>query len=126
MKRVIGLGGIFLKCRDQVKTSEWYQKHLGINMESWGAQFFSKDDPDPEQKGYTVFSLFKRSTEYFDPSEQPFMVNFKVDNLDALIAQLKSEGIEFVGTPVDEEFGKFAWIMDPEGNKVELWEPPVG
>jgi predicted enzyme related to lactoylglutathione lyase len=126
MKRVIGLGGIFIKCRDQVKTSEWYQKHLGIQMETWGAQFNASDDPDPEMKGYTVFSLFKRSTEYFNPSEQPFMVNFKVDDLDALVAQLKLEEVEFVGMPTNEEFGKFAWIMDPEGNKIELWEPAKG
>jgi predicted enzyme related to lactoylglutathione lyase len=126
MKRVIGLGGIFIKCRDQVKTSEWYQKHLGIQMETWGAQFNAIDNPDPEMKGYTVFSLFKRSTEYFNPSDQPFMVNFKVDDLDALVAQLQLEEVEFIGTPTNEEFGKFAWIMDPEGNKIELWEPAKG
>lgn len=122
MKRVIGIGGIFFKCRDHENTRSWYAKHLGINMESWGAQFNLKDDPHPE--AYAVLSFFKRSTDYFDPSDSPFMMNFRVENLDALVAELRNEGIELIGEPLEEEFGKFAWLLDPEGNKIELWEQP--
>lgn len=124
MKKVIGIGGIFIKCRDKDNTSAWYQRHLGINMEDWGAQFNWNDEPHPAP--YSIFGLFKRSSGYFDPSESPFMLNFRVADLDALVAQLRSEGVEIVGDPVSEEYGKFAWVMDPEGNKVELWEQGKG
>lgn len=120
MKRVTGLGGIFIKCRDKDKTQEWYQRHLGIDMNSWGAVFNWQDEP--HEKPYSLFSLFKRSSEYFAPSDAQFMINFRVEDLDALVAKLREEGVEFAGDPIEEEFGKFAWVMDPEGNKIELWE----
>lgn len=120
MKKVTGIGGIFLKCRDRDKTREWYQTHLGIAMEDWGAQMNWRDEPHPE--AYSVLSFFRRSTDYFDPSEQPFMLNLRVADLDALVAELRTAGIALIGQPLVEEFGKFAWIMDPEGNKIELWE----
>lgn len=120
MKKVTGLGGIFLKCRDRDKTREWYQTHLGIDMDDWGAQLNWRDDPHPE--AYSVLSFFRRSTDYFDPSEQPFMLNLRVADLDTLVTELRTAGVTLIGEPLVEEFGKFAWIMDPEGNKIELWE----
>jgi len=122
MKKVIGFGGIFLRCRNVEETRSWYSKHLGIHMESWGAQFFYKDDPHPE--ACSNLSFFKTNTEYFAPSESSFMINFRVEDLDALVTALRAEGVPLIGDPVTEEFGKFAWVMDPEGNKIELWEQP--
>ncbi|MEQ1746481.1 MAG: VOC family protein [Saprospiraceae bacterium] len=122
MKRVTGIGGIFFKCRDREAMLAWYQKHLGIPMEPWGAQFFWGDTPEGAAKPYSVLGLFKEQTDYFDPSTQPFMINFRVDNLTALLAQLRTEGVTIVGTPLEEDYGKFAWVLDPEGNKIELWE----
>lgn len=123
MKRVIGLGGIFFKCQHFEETRAWYAKHLGIQLESWGAQFFYKDDPNPE--AYSNLSFFKADADYFAPSASPFMINFRVENLDALVAALREEGIPLIGEPIAEEFGKFAWVIDPEGNKIELWEQPL-
>lgn len=123
MKKVIGLGGVFIKCRDVDQTRAWYTKHLGIQMEDWGAQFTFTEDPNP--KAYSVFSFFPRSSDYFAPSDAPFMINFRVADLDALVVELRNEGVELVGEPVAEEYGKFAWVMDPEGNKIELFEQPV-
>lgn len=120
MRRVISLGGVFFKCRDLENTRSWYAKHLGINMESWGAQFNFIDDPHPG--AYSVLSFFKHDTDYFGPSESPFMINFRVEDLDALVIELRKEGVELIGEPLTEEFGKFAWLLDPEGNKIELWE----
>lgn len=122
MNRVIGLGGIFFKCRDIEHTRAWYARHLGINVESWGAQFNLRDDTNPS--AYSVLSFFKRSTDYFEPSESAFMINFRVENLDNLVKVLREEGIELIGEPLEEEYGKFAWLLDPEGNKIELWEQP--
>jgi catechol 2,3-dioxygenase-like lactoylglutathione lyase family enzyme len=122
MKKVIGLGGIFFKCQHFETTRAWYAQHLGIQLESWGAQFFYKDDPHPE--AYSNLSFFKSSSDYFAPSESPFMINFRVHDLDALVAALRAEGVALVGEPIAEEFGKFAWVLDPEGNKIELWEQP--
>lgn len=120
MKKVTGIGGIFLKCRDRDKTREWYQTHLGIAMDDWGAQMNWKDETHPE--AYSVLSFFPRGTDYFDPSDQSFMLNLRVADLDSLVAELRDAGIQIVGEPLNEEYGKFAWIMDPEGNKIELWE----
>jgi catechol 2,3-dioxygenase-like lactoylglutathione lyase family enzyme len=120
MKRVIGLGGIFIKCRDEAVMRAWYTKHLGIHLEAWGGQFFFKDDPNPE--AYSAFSFFKQESDYFAPSESPFMINFRVHDLDALVEALRNEGVTLVGEPVHEDFGKFAWVLDPEGNKIELWQ----
>ena len=122
MQRVTGLGGVFLKCRDKEKTSEWYQRHLGIKMEDWGAVFPFTDAVAQNKDAYSAFSLFKRSTDYFAPSDSSFMVNFRVHDLVALLAQLRLEEVEIIGDLHEEEFGKFAWVMDPEGNKIELWQ----
>ena len=117
MARITGLGGIFYKVADPEKTRTWYQEKLGIGGE-WGAMFpFKKDDPE----GFTLFSPFKADTEYFGPSAKEFMVNLRVDELDGLIADLESKGIDILGRQ-DEDYGRFAWIMDPDGVKIELWQ----
>lgn len=125
MARVTGLGGVFLKVNDPATLAAWYEKHLGVKVQDWGgAQFFWKDDDGPREQAYNVWSLFKPDTTYFAPSEKPFMLNFRVDDLHALVAQLRAAGCT-VGDKVEEsEFGRFGWVMDPEGNKLELWEPP--
>lgn len=123
MKRVTGIGGIFFKTKDKAKTLEWYKNHLGIQSEDWGTSFHWREKEDPAKEGYTVWGPFKDSTDYFSPSEKQFMINYRVENLDELLKQLKKEGITNVGEQVQEGYGKFAWIMDPEGNKIELWEP---
>lgn len=120
MKRVIGIGGIFLRCKDVERSRAWYSKHLGISLESWGAQFNYIDDPHPE--AYSLLSFFKNDASYFEPSTSGFMLNLRVADLDALVEELKKEGVELVGEPVAEEYGKFAWVLDPDGNKIELWE----
>lgn len=118
MKRVTGIGGIFYRAKDKTTLLEWYKKHLGIQAEDWGFMF-RWDQP----KGYTVWSLFKDDTEYFAPSERPFMINFRVDDLEALMPVLKEEGVQIAGDIENHENGKFAWVVDPEGTKIELWEP---
>ena len=122
MKRVIGIGGIFLKCSNVERSRTWYATHLGISLESWGAQFNFRDDPNPD--AYAVLSFFKSDSEYFQPSGSAFMLNFRVHDLDALVATLQQEGVALEGDPIEEEFGKFAWVIDPDGNKIELWEQP--
>ncbi|MGI8705292.1 MAG: VOC family protein [Sphingomicrobium sp.] len=117
MARITGLGGIFYKVADPDRTRAWYQEMLGIGGE-WGAMFPFKDD-DPE--GFTLFSQFKAESDYFDPSAQPFMANLRVDDLDEMVAQLQSKGIEILGRQ-DEDYGRFAWIIDPDGVKIELWQ----
>ena len=117
MARITGVGGIFYKVEDTDKTRSWYQEKLGIGGE-WGAMFpFKNDDPE----GFTLFSQFKADTDYFGPSDKPFMVNLRVDDLDGVVADLESKGVEILGRQ-DEDYGRFAWIMDPDGVKIELWQ----
>lgn len=125
MERVTGLGGSFIKANDPRALAAWYEKHLGISFNGttytdW--QFSNKDGS--KRTGYNVLSFFKASSDYFNPSEKQVMVNFIVKDLFALLKILKEEAVEIVGDPMDEEYGKFGWILDPEGNKIELWEPP--
>jgi predicted enzyme related to lactoylglutathione lyase len=120
---VTGLGGVFFKCRDRESTLSWYREHLGIESDEWGFSFRWLDKDDGQEIGYTVWSPFADDTSYFAPSEKPYMVNFRVANLEELIRALKDEGVQVVGEIKQEENGKFAWILDPEGNKIELWEP---
>lgn len=124
MKRVTGLGGIFFKCNDAKAVAAWYQKHLGINL-TWGTSgmFEWRDVDNPEQKGTSVWATFEKETKYFDPGKKEFMVNYRVENLKELLEELKKEGVEVVGDMQEYDYGKFGWIMDPEGNKIELWEP---
>lgn len=124
MRRVTGIGGIFFKSQNPAALYEWYEKHLGIKQDvpGQGAMFRWRDDGDPE--GMTVWSLFPQDTKYFDPSKSAFMVNYRVDNLDELLKTLAAEGVQIDPKREDYEYGRFAWITDPEGNRVELWEPP--
>jgi catechol 2,3-dioxygenase-like lactoylglutathione lyase family enzyme len=117
MARITGLGGIFYKVADPGRTRDWYRENLGIGGE-WGAMFpFKKDDPE----GFTLYSTFKADTDYFGPSAKEFMVNLRVDDLDGVVADLQGKGIEILGRQ-DEDYGRFAWIMDPDGVKLELWQ----
>lgn len=125
MQRVTGIGGIFIKARDPQRMKDWYRKHLGIDIQEWGGTSFRWHTPErPEPEGMTVWSIFPPDTRYFDPSPAPFMVNYRVDDLHAVLAALRAEGCR-VDDKVDEsEFGKFGWVMDPEDNRIELWQPP--
>ncbi len=124
MARVTGIGGVFFKSRsDNVALAAWYQKHLGMPLEGWGGAVLRWPDDTAEDKGLTVWHVAGRESQWFSPSDSTFMINYRVDDLDALIHQLRNEGIEIVAGPESHENGKFAWIMDPDGNKVELWEP---
>jgi predicted enzyme related to lactoylglutathione lyase len=126
MKRVTGLGGIFFKSDDPEALYSWYEKHLGVQREphGQGVMWEWRDANQHETKGATVWSIFPRDTKYFHPSQSSFMINYRVDDLDALLAELRKEGVEIDPHREDYEYGRFAWIMDPEGNRVELWEPP--
>jgi predicted enzyme related to lactoylglutathione lyase len=124
MKRVTGIGGIFFKSENPEKLYDWYENHLGIKRDPKAGVCFAWREPGTGETGYTVWSLFPRSTKYFDPSRSSFMVNYRVEDLDALLALLRQEGVEIDDRREDSEYGRFAWIMDPEGNRIELWEPP--
>lgn len=124
-ERVTGIGGVFFKAEDPAKLRTWYQEHLGVPVDPYGgASFLWKDKERPDEEGMTVWSLFDRDTRYYEPSQSSFMINYRVRDLNAMLAQLRSEGIEPVGGMEESEYGRFAWVMDPEGNKIELWEPP--
>jgi len=126
-KRVTGIGGIFFKSENPEKLRAWYRKHLGIESETWGAVFFWKNEDDKaEDKPYTAWSAFKEDTQYLNPSTKPFMINYRVENLKELLIELEKEGVEILPEKDSSEYGDFAWIMDLEGNKIELWQPPVG
>ncbi len=122
MKRVTGIGGIFFKCKNPDQVKEWYKTHLGLNTDPYGTSFeWRKSDSD--EKGFTAWSPFKEDTTYFEPSKREFMINYRVDNLEALVIELKKEGVTVLDTIETFEYGKFVHILDPEGNKIELWEP---
>ena len=127
MKRVTGIGGVFIKSANPRKMRDWYQKHLGIDIEAWGGTAFRWAGPhNPDGHGTTVWNIFEATSGYFAPSTAPFMVNYRVDKLQPLLAALRAEGCQ-VDDKVDEsEYGKFGWVVDPDGNKIELWEPPEG
>ena len=127
MKRVTGIGGIFFKSTDPQALGAWYQKHLGINVQEWGGAVFCWKGPDnPEGTGTTVWSLFAADPTPFAPSSAPFMINYRVEDLHGLLAVLRAEGVQVDQKVEESEFGKFGWVYDPEGNKVELWQPPAG
>lgn len=126
MAKVTGIGGVFLKSAGKGSDlAAWYQKNLGISLESWGGAILKWTDDKVVDGGLTVWSSADHDTKWFSPSESSFMVNYRVDNLDELLEQLKRNGVEILKGPDSEENGKFAWIMDPDGNKVELWEPMI-
>ncbi len=126
MKRVTGIGGIFFKSKNPQTSRDWYRKHLGIAADEYGATFKWLQKEAPEKEGATIWNPFPDDTQYFDPSQQAFMINYRVDDLEALLPILKEEGVQIVGEMQTFDYGKFAWIMDPEGNKIELWEPVEG
>ena len=123
IKKVTGIGGIFFKCRDQKKIREWYETNLGLNTNEYGAVFEWRQGADTTKKGFTQWSPFTEKTKYFKPSTKDFMINYRVENLEALIEELKKNGVTVVDTIETVEYGKFVHIMDIEGNKIELWEP---
>jgi predicted enzyme related to lactoylglutathione lyase len=123
MKKVTGIGGVFFKCQDPAKIKEWYNKHLGIDAGSWGAQFEWRELDDSTKKGATAWNPFPDKTKYFDPSTKDFMINYRVENLEALVADLKKDGVTICDEIATYPYGKFVHIMDMEGNKIELWEP---
>lgn len=123
MKKVTGIGGIFFKTKDPKKISDWYGENLGLVINPYGSVFEFRQGAAPDKKGYAVWSPFKEDTDYFAPSEEPYMVNYRVADLKALIADLREKGVKIVGEIEEFEYGKFAHIIDPEGRKIELWEP---
>lgn len=126
-KRVTGIGEIFFKSQDPKASREWYNKHLGIQCpDEYGGMFEWQKTSKPEETAYTIWSLFEEKTEYFAPSKNDFMFNYRVENLVELLKVLKEEGVEIISKMQEFEYGKFGWILDPEGNKVELWEPIEG
>ncbi len=122
MKRVTGIGGIFFKCKDVEKLKAWYGKHLGLEITDYGTNFEWRQEEDPEKKGSTVWSPFKESTKYFEPSPKQFMINYRVENLELLVEELKKEGVTVLDEIASFDYGKFVHILDLEDNKIELWE----
>lgn len=126
MKRVTGIGGLFMKCKDPKAMYAWYEQHLGIQRDqSQAVSFHWREADEPEKTGTTVWALFPENTKYFDPSPSSFMMNFRVENLEQLLETLRAEGVQVDDKVESYDFGKFGWILDPEGNRIELWEPPT-
>lgn len=125
MKRVTGIGGIFFKSADPKKLGNWYSEHLGLEVSDWGGAVFQWGGAD-SPPGMTIWSPFAQDTKYMEPSSASFMVNFRVADLDTLLVTLRNEGYNVVEKTETSEHGKFGWVIDPEGNKIELWEPPAG
>jgi predicted enzyme related to lactoylglutathione lyase len=123
MKRVTGIGGIFFKCKDPKKVNDWYNTHLGVNAGQYGASFEWYESPDSTTKATTQWTPFSETTKYFEPSSKDFMINYRVENLEALVEELKKEGVTVLDKMETYDYGKFVHILDPEGNKIELWEP---
>jgi len=127
MKRVTGIGGIFFKAKDPSALQAWYKQHLGIDVQPWGGAAFDWTDDDGKPvAGTTAWSIFSAQSDQFAPSTASFMVNYRVADLHALLQALREEGCNVLEKIDESEYGKFAWVIDPEGNKVELWQPPAG
>jgi predicted enzyme related to lactoylglutathione lyase len=124
MARVTGIGGVFFKASNQQQLYAWYEKHLGIRLESDGSGAVFHWRQSDGTDGMTVWSIFPANTRYFDPSHSGFMINYRVEDLDAVLEALQAEGVTIDPRREDYDYGRFAWIMDPEGNRIELWEPP--
>jgi predicted enzyme related to lactoylglutathione lyase len=120
--KVTGIGGIFFKTEDPKKTKQWYADALGIEMDKYGHSFTWRFDHAPHLRGLTQWSPMEASTDYYAPSKEPFMINYRVDDLDALLARCKDMGIQQIGKIESFDYGRFAWILDPDGRKIELWE----
>ena len=127
MRRVTGIGGIFFNGKDPVALRAWYKKHLGIDVQEWGGAAFTwTDGAGSPFMGTTAWSIGAADSNQFAPSTSPFMVNYRVEDLESLLRALREEGCQVLEKTDDSEYGKFGWVMDPEGNKVELWQPPPG
>jgi catechol 2,3-dioxygenase-like lactoylglutathione lyase family enzyme len=125
MAGVTGIGGVFFKARNRETLAAWYRDKLGVPVQAWhGAQFHFADDKSPREHGYAVWALFAPETKHFGGGPQTFMVNYRVDDLDALLAKLRADGVPVDDNVSADENGKFGWVTDPEGNRVELWQPP--
>jgi predicted enzyme related to lactoylglutathione lyase len=125
MRRVTGIGGIFFHAKDPAALRAWYERHLGIDVQAWGGAAFPWTDAAGQPtKGMTVWSIGSPETASFAPGKAPFMVNYRVEDLAALLQALRDEGCQVLEKTGDSEFGKFGWVIDPEGNKIELWQPP--
>lgn len=123
MQKVTGIGGVFFKAKDPKSLMSWYLEHLGLDFGEYGACTFRWINENPSQPGTTVFSLFPETSSHFNPSDKPFMINLRVKDLEALLEELKAKGVTIAGDIQVYEYGKFGWIVDPENNKIELWEP---
>ncbi|HET9624924.1 MAG TPA: VOC family protein [Kofleriaceae bacterium] len=124
MAKVTGIGGVFFKStNDHEALAAWYVKNLGITLEPWGGAILKWPDDTGPDKGMTVWSVAKRDTEWFAPSQASFMINYRVDDMAGLLAQLAANGVEVIKGPDEDDTGIFAWVVDPDGNKVELWQP---
>ena len=125
--RAVGIGGIFFKAKDPVALRAWYKDRLGIDVQEWGGAAFTWTGEDGEPfAGTTAWNINPSTSDYFAPSTAPFMVNYRVADLHALLGALRAEGCNVLDKVDESEFGKFGWVLDPEGNKIELWEPPAG
>ena len=127
MAKVIGVGGVFFKSKNGKKLGAWYRKHLGVDVEDWGGAAFQwEEKPTSRHQRFTVWSPFAADTDHFKPSREPYMINFIVDDLEAVVKRLKKGKVKIDPKGVEaSEYGRFAWVMDPEGRKLELWEPPL-
>ena len=127
MAKVTGIGGVFFKSDDPDALYAWYTRHLGVPRAAWGpgTDYKWRHLDDPARIGRTVFSMFRRDSDYFAPSSAPFMINLRVDDLDALLAELRAAGLQVDPRIEESAAGRFGWVMDPDGNRVELWEPPA-
>ncbi len=123
MKKVTGIGGIFFKCKDTEKMKAWYSKNLGLQTDGYGSSFEWRQADNPDKKGFTQWGPFPENTTYIEPSAKDFMINYRVENIEALVNELKREGVTVLDEIETFEYGKFVHIMDIEGNKIELWEP---
>ena len=123
MKKVTGIGGVFFKCKDPKKMNEWYREHLGMDISDYGANFEWREASDPKKEGSTAWNTFPETTKYFEPSTKDFMINYRVADLEALVKDLKKEGVTVVDKIETYDYGKFVHIVDMEGNKIQLWEP---
>ncbi|NND32418.1 MAG: VOC family protein [Saprospiraceae bacterium] len=123
MKRVTGIGGIFFKCKDPAELRNWYRDHLGLVTTEYGSLFEFRESENPDKKAYLQWSTFSATTKYLDPSTKEFMINYRVQDLEALVPLLKEEGVTVLDDIETFDYGKFVHILDPEGNKIELWEP---
>lgn len=123
MKKVTGIGGIFFKCKDPKNMRDWYNKNLGLETNDYGSSFEFRNANKPEEINYLQWSPFKEDTDYFEPSQKQFMINYRVENLAGLVEEMKKDGVTICDEIQEFDYGKFVHIMDPEGNKIELWEP---